>query len=92
VSLSTVIENAPIQLGQSASMTILFADGGNHGSFNENSLVVQLDLGSRRILLMGDAEAGGRQDPSVPPTSSRIEVTLLASSRPRPWCQNSGGR
>lgn len=27
---------------------------------------------------MGDAEAGGRQSPSVPPTSSSIEGTLLA--------------
>ena len=33
---------------------------------------------ARRILLMGDAEAGGRQSPSVPPTASSIEGTLLA--------------
>jgi competence protein ComEC len=78
VSLSTVIDNAPIPLGEAASMTVLYADGGNHGSFNENSLVVRLDLGTRRILLMGDAEAGGRQSPSVPPTMSSIEGTLLA--------------
>jgi competence protein ComEC len=78
VSLSTIIDNVPIQLGQAASMTILYADGGNHGSFNENSLVVRLDLGTRRILLMGDAEAGGRKSPSVPPTTSSIEGTLLA--------------
>lgn len=78
VSLSTVIDNAPVQLGQAASMTMLHADGGNHGSFNENSLVVRLDLGTRRILLMGDGEAGGRQSPSVPPTASSVEGTLLA--------------
>jgi competence protein ComEC len=78
VNLSTIIDNAPIPLGQAASMTILYADAGSHGSFNENSLVVRLDLGTRRILLMGDAEAGGRKSPSVAPTSSSIEGTLLA--------------
>ena len=78
VSLSTIIDNLPVQLGTAASMTMLYADGGNHGSFNENSLVVRLDLGPRRILLMGDAEAGGRQSPSVPPTASSVEGTLLA--------------
>jgi competence protein ComEC len=78
VSLSTIIDNAPVQLGQAASMTILHADGGNHGSFNENSLVVRLDLGTRRILLMGDAEAGGRHSPSVLPASSSVEGKLLA--------------
>ena len=45
VTLSTVVDNLPVSLGASASMTILYADGGNHGSFNENSLVVRLDLG-----------------------------------------------
>ncbi len=78
VRLSAVIDNAPVQLGQAASMTMLYADGGNHGSFNENSLVVRLDLGTRRILLMGDAEAGGRKSPSVAPSTSSIEGTLLA--------------
>jgi hypothetical protein len=38
------ITEAPIVLGQNASMTILHADGGPHSSPNENSLVVRLDL------------------------------------------------
>ena len=54
------IENQTVPLGANASMTILHADGSKHASFNENSLVVRLDLGARKILLMGDAEAGGR--------------------------------
>jgi beta-lactamase superfamily II metal-dependent hydrolase len=58
-------------------MTILHADGGSHSSPNENSLVVRLDLGTTRVLLMGDAEAGGRQSPGVPPSPSSIEGVLL---------------
>ena len=57
---------ATIALGQAATMTILHADGAAHSSANENSVVVRFDLGSTRVLLMGDAEAGGRQPPSGP--------------------------
>jgi beta-lactamase superfamily II metal-dependent hydrolase len=59
-------------------MTFLHADAANHGSFNENTLVVRLELGSTRILLMGDAEAGGRNSPAIPPSPSSIEGVLLA--------------
>jgi competence protein ComEC len=58
-------------------MTFLHADGGNHGSFNENSLVVRLDLGATRVLLAGDAEAGGRAPPSTPPAPGSIEGVLV---------------
>jgi competence protein ComEC len=67
-----------IPLGLGATMTILHADGAHHGSPNENSLVVRLDLGATRVLLMGDAEAGGRQSPSVPPAPDSIEGVLVA--------------
>src|SRR5262245_33864956 len=67
------ITDSPVTLGQSASMKILHADGGPHSSFNENNVVVLLDLGSTRVLLMGDAEAGGRNAPSVPPSTGSIE-------------------
>jgi beta-lactamase superfamily II metal-dependent hydrolase len=78
VPLADRIDNGPIPLGVGASMTILHADGAKHASFNENSLVVRLDLGPTRVLLMGDAEAGGRQSPTQPPTTSSIEGVLLA--------------
>jgi len=39
---------------------------------------VRLDLGSHRVLLMGDAEAGGRNLPSTKPKASSIEGELLA--------------
>lgn len=41
---SSRIPNTPIPLGLAASMTFLYADGSAHGGFNENSLVVRLDL------------------------------------------------
>jgi competence protein ComEC len=56
----------------------LHAAGSDQSNINENSLVIRLNLGSRRVLLKGDAEAGGRQDPSVQPTRTSIEGTLLA--------------
>ena len=64
-----------IQLGNQARMTFLYADGSKQANFNDNSLVVRLDLGSHRILLMGDAEAGGRNAPSTP--AQGIEGDLL---------------
>jgi competence protein ComEC len=72
------INEFPVPLGQGASMTFLHADGSPHSSPNENSLVVRLDLGDTRVLLMGDAEAGGRQSPAVPPTAQSIEGRLMA--------------
>jgi competence protein ComEC len=72
------ISSQLVPLGQGARMQFLHADGGEHGSENENSLVVRLELGNRRILLTGDAEAGGRQPPSSPPHPQSIEGKLLA--------------
>lgn len=65
-----------IELGRDASMTFLYADGSKHSSLNENSLVVRVDLGTHRVLVMGDAEAGGRKAPSAIPDST--EGDLLA--------------
>ncbi len=75
---ATRIEDQVVILGQGASMKFLYADGSPHASFNENSLVVRLDLGSHKILLMGDAEAGGRNSPMTAPSSNSIEGKLLA--------------
>jgi beta-lactamase superfamily II metal-dependent hydrolase len=59
-------------------MTFLYVDGAPHpDDFNKNSLVVRLDLGGTRVLLMGDAQAGARQDPSVAPEQDSIEARLL---------------
>lgn len=75
---SKKITNEKISLVQGASMTFLFVDGSPRSSLNENSLAVRLDLGTHKILLMGDAEAGGRNLPSTVPKGSSIEGKLLA--------------
>jgi len=77
VKQGSQITMSPVRLGDSATMTILHADGRDLPSPNQNSLVIRLDLGSRRILLMGDAEAGGRADPSEAPKPGSIESDLL---------------
>ncbi|MCA3019225.1 MAG: MBL fold metallo-hydrolase [Rhodocyclaceae bacterium] len=72
------ISNEKVSLGAGASMTFLYADGSDRPSFNENSLVVRFDLGDQRVLVMGDAEAGGRNAPAALPTPISIEGKLLA--------------
>jgi beta-lactamase superfamily II metal-dependent hydrolase len=71
------INEHPVPLGRGAAMTFLYADGNPHTSPNENSLVVRLDLGESRVLFMGDAEAGGRRHPNIPPHPSSVEGVLL---------------
>lgn len=71
------ISDTVIPLGAGASMKILHAHGTKLSNANENSLVVRLDLGSKRVLLMGDAEAGGRKTPSELAAPNSIEGKLL---------------
>jgi competence protein ComEC len=72
---------APISLGNGAQMALLYRDASPHADPNGNSVVVRLDLGSKRILLMGDAEGGDRQLPSAPPKNDSIEAMLLDCCR-----------
>ena len=79
VNHGSQIDEQPIILGENASMQFLYASGNKHSSFNENSSVVRIDLGDYRVLLMGDAEAGSRENWSnVKPKNSSIEGMLLA--------------
>lgn len=78
VNRTPIAEGVPVPLGAGASMTILHADGSRQPSFNENSVVVRVDLGARRLLLPGDSEAGGRKDPATPPAPNSIEGELIA--------------
>src|SRR3546814_3897068 len=48
---SAMMDAAPVSLGVGARMRFLYRDPANHSDPNENSVVVRLDLGSRRILL-----------------------------------------
>lgn len=70
-------------LGTTGRMTFLHASADDHGGYNENSLVLAVDLGRTRLLFMGDAEAGGRADPSEEPAPSSVEGELLACCRPQ---------
>ena len=67
----------PVTLGQNAKMHILHRDATKYHDPNENSVVVRLDLGGKRILLAGDAEGGERRDPSFPPDANSVEEKLL---------------
>jgi beta-lactamase superfamily II metal-dependent hydrolase len=80
----TIVRAEPITIGQlvrlgnGAGMTVLHANGNQTNQFNEASVVVRLDLGRRRLLLPGDAEAGGRRPPSDAPNPASIEGELIA--------------
>jgi len=68
-----------IALGQNASMQFLYANGDKLHSYNDNSLVVSLTLGDKKVLIMGDAESGSRNgwlSNSSPETSS-VEAQLI---------------
>ena len=68
-----------VALGAGASMTFLTADAGPYDDPNENSVVVRLDLGTQRLLFMGDAEASpSRELPTVPPRLDFAEGMLVA--------------
>ncbi len=72
------IDHSAVPLGASASMSFLYIDGTHRANPNENSLVTRLDLGDHRVLLTGDAQAGGRAAPGTAPSSGSIEAALLA--------------
>lgn len=68
-----------ITLGEDATMQFLHIDGGQHASFNENSLVVMMNFGETKVLFMGDAEAGARANwADGSPETTSIEAALLA--------------
>ncbi|WP_181008507.1 MBL fold metallo-hydrolase [Sphingomonas montanisoli] len=78
VRLGSALELKSVPLGTNASMRFLYLDTALHEDPNENSLVVRLDLGGKRVLLMGDAEAGQRNDPASAPDAGSIEANLLS--------------
>ena len=81
---SQIAPGVAMPLGANARMTILHANGNAASAdLNDASVVVRLDLGTRHILLMGDAEAeGGRRNPpSTPPRPDGVEGQLLTCCR-----------
>ena len=69
-----------VPLGAGARMTFLHADAKHYANeVNRNSVPVRLDLGSTRLLFMGDAEAGERDDAMTDaPHADSIEGQVLA--------------
>lgn len=59
-------EGDVVELGAGARFTILHADAKPHGDPNQSSIVLLVELGGVRLLLVGDAESGDRRDPSYP--------------------------
>lgn len=79
---SRVVEGVPVSLGDRASMTFLHVDAtARPDGLNDASLVTLLELDGARVLLMGDAEAGGRQSPSAPPKRGSAEGRVLERHR-----------
>ncbi len=68
-------EDDTVKLGETASFTILHADAKKKPDPNQNSIVLSVDLGGARMLLVGDAESGDREDPDAPPGD--VEQFLL---------------
>jgi beta-lactamase superfamily II metal-dependent hydrolase len=78
VRQGAMMSSAPVSLGAGARMNFLYRDPRPYPDPNGNSVVVRLDLGSKRILLAGDAEGGERALPSEPPQPSSIEAKLVS--------------
>ena len=70
-------EGDTVKLGEDAQFTILHADGKKTEDPNQNSVVVAVNLGGIKLLLVGDAESGDRMDPSYPPGD--VEEFLINS-------------
>ncbi len=68
-------EGDVVQLGEGARFTILHAEAKKLPDPNQNSVVIAVELGAARVLLVGDAESGERRDPSDAPGD--VEAFLL---------------
>jgi hypothetical protein len=58
-------------------MTFLHVDGSLRSDLNEKSLVVMLELGGVRVLLIGDAGGGEWLDPSELADDGSVERALI---------------
>jgi len=68
-------EDDTVRLGEAATFTILHAEAKKLPDPNQNSLVITVELGGARVLLVGDAESGERRDPADAPGD--VEQFLL---------------
>lgn len=75
------ITPAPVRLNSHSRFVVLHADSSPHADPNGNSVVVRVDVGSRRLLLTGDAEGGERKNLGSPARPNSIEGRLLRDAR-----------
>jgi len=68
-------EGDAVRLGESAKFTILHAESKKLPDPNQNSVVIAVELGAARLLLVGDAESGPREDPSA--STGDVEAFLI---------------
>jgi competence protein ComEC len=68
-------EGDVVALGDGARFTILHAEGKKLPDPNQNSIVLAVQLGTTRLLLVGDALSGERHAPSAAP--GEVEAFLL---------------
>jgi competence protein ComEC len=68
-------ESDTVKLGEAATFTILHAEAKKKSDPNQNSVVIVVELGGTRVLLVGDAESGDRKDPSE--AAGDVEQFLL---------------
>ena len=68
-------EGDVVELGEGARFTILHAEAKKLPDPNQNSVVIAVELGATRLLLVGDAESGERKDPSYP--AGDVEAFLI---------------
>lgn len=68
-------EGDAVRLGESATFTILHAEAKKLPDPNQNSIVIAVQLGAERLLLVGDAESGPRKDPSA--STGDVEAFLI---------------
>ena len=68
-------EGDVVALGEGAKFTILHAEPKAVKDVNENSVVIAVELGGIRLLLVGDSPSGSRQDPSYP--AGEVEQFLI---------------
>ena len=78
----SIVRGLVVPLGSGAQMIFLHSDPGNYPDPNQNSIPVRLDLGGARLLFMGDAEAGARDDPAEPPEPNSTEAQLIDCCKP----------
>ena len=77
-------EGDTVKLGEGAKFTILHAEGKPLKDPNQNSVVIVVEIGGTKLLLVGDAESGPRKDPSAVREVARTPAARAPAPVPQP--------